>query len=111
MQFAEMPNNNISYMGTQMSQPNVGVADAKSYQGSSPHRNHMLFADNHGNGQISPVSGHSLNNFTDDAKISIASHFPSYISSYGGGAHIYQIGFGNQEIGKIRMSLLNYANI
>ena len=89
----------------------MGVADAKSYQGSSPHRNHMLFADNHGNGQISPVSGHSLNNFTDDAKISIASHFPSYISSYGGGAHIYQIGFGNQEIGKIRMSLLNYANI
>lgn len=74
-----------------MSQPHAAQVEAKSYQGSSPHRNQMLFADNHGNGQISPVSGHSLNNFTDDAKISIASHFPSYISSYGqtGGAHMY----------------------
>ena len=104
MQLVDMQNNN-SYQGTQMSQQHAALAEAKSYQGSSPHQNQMLFADN---GQISPVSGHSGNNFTDDAKISIASHFPSYISSLG---PPYQMGFGNHEIGKIRMSLLNYANI
>lgn len=38
-----------------------------------------------GNGQISPVSGNSMANFTEnDNKFSLGSYQPSYISSYGG---------------------------
>ena len=83
---------------------------AQSYHGTSSNRKHVLIG---GNGQISPVSHNSLNNFTDnDHKFSFGSYAPSHISSYGAPGPALagqQRGQLQMEIGQIRMSLLNFA--
>ena len=51
--------------------------------------------------------------FTDnDNKLSIGSYDPSHLSSFGGPSQMFGMGAKNtlpMEIGKIRMSLLNFA--
>ena len=57
------------------------------------------------NGQISPVSGRSLAFTENDQKFSLGSYVPSHLSSYKGvGGH------NPYEIGKVRVSLLNFCN-
>ena len=78
----------------------------RSQQSSSNNKHNVIG----GNGQISPVSQHSFQFTENDNKISFGSYDPSRISSqvqFNAGQ--LQQGQLPMEIGKIRMSLLNFA--
>lgn len=106
----DMHSAGYGYQQTQPYPNGAYVLGSQSYHGTSSNRKHVLIG---GNGQISPVSHNSLNNFTDnDHKFSFGSYAPSHISSYGAPGPALagqQRGQLQMEIGQIRMSLLNFA--